>query len=213
VLSAAHLTYVFVTLLAMINPIEAAGAFETLTSRMPAADQQRIALRATLFAALILIAFGIVGNALFDALGISIEAFKIAGGLLLFKVGFDMVFADQQADERAASKEGATSRPTPDPSVFPLAIPIISGPGALTAIVAIFGKVHGQVMGYAIVIAIAVLVFAITFVAMRGASRLSQALGRSGVDAIGRLIGIVVAAIAIQLIVDGIGGLTKTAIH
>jgi multiple antibiotic resistance protein len=212
-LTAGFLTYVFVTLLAMINPIEAAGAFETLTSRMPAAEQQRIALRATLFAALILIAFGIIGNALFDALGISIQAFKIAGGALLFKVGFDMVFADQQADERAASKEGAAPRPSPDPSVFPLAIPIISGPGALTAIVTIFGKVHGQVVGYVVVTAIALVVFAITLVAMRGAARLSAVLGRSGVDAIGRLIGIIVSAIAIQLVVDGIGELTKAAIR
>jgi multiple antibiotic resistance protein len=213
VLTASYLTYVFVTLLAMINPIEAAGAFETLTSEKTAAEQKQIALRATLFGALILVAFGIVGNALFDVLGISIQAFKIAGGLLLFKVGFDMVFADQQADERVASKVGAASRPSRDPSVFPLAIPIITGPGALTAIVTIFGKVHGYVMGYVVVTVIALVVFALTLVAMRGASKLSQALGRSGVDAIGRLIGIVVAAIAVQLVVNGIGEITKGAIH
>ncbi len=212
-LSAGFLTYTFVTLLAMINPIEAAGAFETLTSRNTVAEQRKIALRATIYAAVILVGFGIAGNALLEALGISIQAFKIAGGILLFKVGFDMVFAEQQADDSAAETENAAAKPSPDPSVFPLAIPIISGPGALTAIVTLFGRVHGFTGGHLAIIAIALVVFAITYVTMIGAHQLTRALGTSGIDALGRIIGIIVAAIAIQLVIDGVGEITKSAIH
>jgi multiple antibiotic resistance protein len=212
-LSTGAIVYIFVTLLAMINPLEAAGAFETLTSRMPGDRQRAVALRSTIVAAAILIAFGIVGNALLSVLGISLQAFKIAGGLLLLKVGFDMVFAQEQTGDEAANAEGKTSRPSPDPSVFPLAIPIISGPGALTAIVTIFGKVQGNLTGHAIVIEIALAVFTITYATMRLSARLTRLLGQSGVNAVGRIVGIIVAAIAVQLTIDGIGEITKSVIH
>jgi hypothetical protein len=121
--------YSFVTLLAMVNPIEAAGAFASLTGDKTPQQRNTIAMRATLLAAGILVGFALVGDALLRALGISIEAFQIAGGLLLLRVAFNMVFAKETDNDTA---DDAKSRPqsSSDPSVFPLAIPIITGPGA-----------------------------------------------------------------------------------
>ncbi|HEY1655072.1 MAG TPA: MarC family protein [Candidatus Tumulicola sp.] len=202
--------YSFVTLLAMVNPVEAAAAFATLTAGRSPADQAKIALRAALVGGLILIAFGYAGEALLKALGISMPAFKVAGGLLLLKVGFDMVFAQQTSSDTADTEKARA--PASDPSVFPLAIPIISGPGALTASVALVNRAHeNQVLTDAFFILIAAVVFAITYVAMRGSQRLTQLLGKTGVDATGRLVGIIVAAIAVQLIVDGAGAIVHAA--
>lgn len=202
--------YSFVTLLAMVNPVEAAAAFTTLTSGRTPAEQAKIALRAAIVGLLILVAFGYAGEALLKALGVSMPAFKVAGGLLLLKVGFDMVFA-QQTSSDAADTEKARA-PASDPSVFPLAIPIISGPGALTASVALVNRAHeNQVLADLAFVLIAAVVFAITYLAMRGSQRLTRLLGKTGVDATGRLVGIIVAAIAVQLIVDGATGIVRAA--
>jgi multiple antibiotic resistance protein len=205
--------YVFVTLLAMLNPIEAAAAFATLTEGRPAAEQAKIALRATIVAGITLIAFGFAGEALLGALGVEIGAFKIAGGLLLLKVGFDMVFAEK-TDRQTADKAKATERPASDPSVFPLAIPIITGPGALTASVALINPTdaHRDLNG-GIFVAMAVLVVAITYAFMRAAEKLCTWFGDTGVDAVGRIVGIIVAAIAVQLVVNGVAGLTTLQIR
>ncbi len=201
--------YSFITLLAMVNPIEAAGAFASLTVDRSAAERSRIAMRATLVAAFILLAFGFIGDALLSALGISLQAFKIAGGLLLLRVGFNMVFA-QQTDTDTADKAKTTVHATNDPSVFPLAIPIISGPGALTAIVAILGKSHSDPwLTYGAILLITIVVFALTYAAMLSSGLLLRFLGRTGVEAISRVAGIIVAAIAVQLIIDGAGELTR----
>jgi multiple antibiotic resistance protein len=202
-----EVAFAFVTLLAMINPIEAAAAFDVLTSHDSPAQRRQIALRATIVATVILLAFGFVGEALLHALGITFSAFRIAGGLLLLRVGFNMVFA-QQTDTEQATGDQAAPRRAPDPSVFPLAIPIITGPGALTIILTFFGRAEGHWPGMTLLCIISLVVMAITYVTMRASERLTMLLGDSGVDAIGRLAGILVAAIAIQLIITGIAETT-----
>jgi len=196
--------YSFVTLLVMVNPVEAAAAFDTLTAGDTPQRQAAIAWRATIVGAGILLVFGFAGEVILRALGISFPAFRIAGGLLLFKVGSNMVFAQQtQTDEASAQK----NLQRPDPSVFPLAIPIITGPGALTAAVTLFAKAHEQphhLLAVAYLIIITAVVFALTYVTMRGSQQLTALLGATGVDAVGRIMGIIVAAIAVQLIVEGI---------
>ena len=205
--------YSFVTLLAMVNPVEAAAAFATLTSGRSPANQARIALRAAVVGLGILLAFGYAGEALLKAIGVSLASFKVAGGLLLLKVGFDMVFAQRTSSDAAESEKSLPS-PTSDPSVFPLAIPIISGPGALTASVALVNRAHeNQVLTDLAFVLIAAIVFAITYLAMRGSQRLTRVLGKTGVDATGRLVGIIVAAIAVQLIVDGVSPIARGLFH
>ena len=197
----------------MVNPVEAAAAFATLTSGRSPASQARIALRAAVVGLGILLAFGYAGEALLKAIGVSLASFKVAGGLLLLKVGFDMVFAQRTSSDAAESEKSLPS-PTSDPSVFPLAIPIISGPGALTASVALVNRAHeNQVLTDLAFVLIAAIVFAITYLAMRGSQRLTRVLGKTGVDATGRLVGIIVAAIAVQLIVDGVSPIARGLFH
>jgi MarC family membrane protein len=205
--------YVFVTLLAMLNPVEAAAAFATLTEGRSVRDQAQIAKRATIVATIALIAFAFAGEALLNALGVEIGAFKIAGGLLLLKVGADMVFAEK-TDRQTADSAKATSGPMSDPSVFPLGIPIITGPGALTASVALVNPTdtHHYLNG-GIFVAMALLVMAITYASMRGAQTLTRWFGATGIDAVGRIVGIIVAAIAVQLIINGVSSLTNIKFH
>jgi multiple antibiotic resistance protein len=205
--------YVFVTLTAMLNPIEAAAAFATLTEGCSAREQATIALRASIVAGVTLIAFAFAGEALLGALGVEIGAFKIAGGLLLLKVGFNMVFAER-TDTQTADSAKAVAPAVTDPSVFPLAIPIITGPGALTASVALVNpNPDHQLLNGGVFVIVAIVVVAITYLFMRGAQRLTMWFGKTGVDAVGRVVGIIVAAIAVQLIINGVGGLTNLKIR
>ena len=198
----ANALYAFVTILVMINPVEAATAFGTLTSGMNGAQKASIALRSTIIATIILLSFGFGGDATLTALGISFAAFRVAGGLLLMRVGFNMVFGD-------SSSQGDKGKPAaqPDPTVFPLAIPIITGPGAMTAMIGLVTKTHDNPLKAVALIVIALVVMLITYVAMRAYTKLEKFFGPSGIDALGRVIGIIVTAIAIQFIVDGIGEL------
>ena len=202
--TSADIFYVFVTLLAMINPIEAAAAFATLTGGRTRQERASIALRATIVGGVALIAFAFVGDGLLDALGVSMSAFRIAGGLLLLKVGFNMVFAEK-TDRQTADAAKATSPPQSDPSVFPLGIPIITGPGALTVSVALVNLNSGKGPFDAIVfVGVTIVVFAITYLFMRGAEQLTKWFGQTGVDAMGRIAGIIVSAIAVQLVLNGL---------
>jgi MarC family membrane protein len=202
-----EIVYFFVTLIALVNPISAAAAFATLTEEDSPKEQSRIATRAAIVAAIALIAFAFAGEALLEALGVEIGAFKIAGGLLLLKVGFDMVFAER-THRQVADDAKTDAPPTPDPSVFPLAIPIITGPGALTASVALLHPTEGRSANAFIFVAVALVVVAITYVSMLAAQQLTKRFGQTGIDAVGRVVGIVVAAIAVQMIVNGVSSLT-----
>jgi multiple antibiotic resistance protein len=197
------LFYDFVTLLAVVNPIEAAATFATLTSAESSQNQARIAARSSIIALIILVAFGFIGDGLLKALGIGFPAFRIAGGLLLLKVGFDMVFAKDTGTQKLAPGEEQAAVTSADPSVFPLAIPIITGPGALTTIVTLMSKRNESWLEVGLVTLIAVAVLSITFLAMRASQSLKKVLGTTGINAVGRVMGIIVSAIAIQLVVDG----------
>jgi multiple antibiotic resistance protein len=198
--------YAFVTLLALVNPISAAAVFMAVTDGRSPEDRKKIAKHATIIAGVTLVAFAFAGEALLGALGVKIGAFKVAGGLLLLKVAFDMVFAEKP-DRRAVdrSKENAGQN---DPAVFPLAIPMISGPGALTASVALVDSPDRRLQTGAIFIIAALAVIGITYAFMRGAGKLTRWFGETGIDAVSRVVGIVVAAIAVQLVVNGVSGLT-----
>lgn len=200
--------YTLVTFLAMINPVEAAAMFATVTAGRTAREKRQIAWKATNTAAVILLGFGIVGNQLMRTLGISLAAFKIAGGLLLLQVGFGMV----SAAATRADRDDAPA-PQPDPSVFPLAIPIISGPGALTVSVTLFGRAEGKILTILLIASIALVVFGLTYLAMRASGILVRVLGPSGVEAVGKVLGIIVAAIAIQLVIDGLSQITGGFVH
>lgn len=198
------LFYDFITLLAVVNPIEAAATFATLTGGRTPRVQARIALRASIVALIILVVFGFAGEGLLKALGVGFPAFRIAGGLLLLRVGFNMVFAKETGTQKMSADEQEHAAETEDPTVFPLAIPIITGPGALTTMVALMTKRHESPLEMLLVGVVAVIVMAITYLSMRASQGLTRVLGSTGVNATGRVVGIIVAAIAIQLIIDGL---------
>lgn len=129
--------------------------------------------------------------------------------MLLLKVGFDMVFA-QRTHREVADDSKTDAPPSPDPSVFPLAIPIITGPGALTASVALLNPTDASHSANALIfIVVALVVVAITYASMLAAETLTRRFGQTGIDAVGRVVGIVVAAIAVQMIVNGVSSLTN----
>lgn len=206
----AEIFYNFVTLLAMVNPVEAAAAFATLTADRSSKERAAVALRSTLIAAGILLAFSYAGEALLRAIGVSLPAFKIAGGLLLIRVGFGMVFNEKST--QPAKQDAQAPSQAADPSVFPLAIPIITGPGALTAGVTLLSHVHEHrvIMDGAFIVIILV-VFLITYVSMRSSEFITKWLGPIGIDATGRLVGIIITAIAVQMAVNGIYGLLQAS--
>ncbi len=193
------LFYDFVTLLAIVNPIQAAATFATLTVGASPAQEKRIATRACVTAFIIMVVFGFVGQYLLQALGITFGAFRVAGGILLLLVGLNMVFL-----KPASEHESGGGSPADDPSIFPLAIPMISGPGALTTIVALISKRRESPVEVALVVVIAALVIAITLFAMRISQPLLKFFGTSGINAISRIMGVLVASIAVQLIVMGL---------
>jgi multiple antibiotic resistance protein len=205
--------YVFVALIALINPISTAAVFVTLTEGRSRAEQTQIANRAAIIAGIALIAFAFIGEALLKALGVELGAFKIAGGLLLLKVAFNMVFAEKPERRVEVHHAKAAMGPASDPAVFPLAIPIITGPGALTASVALVNpSPRNALLNGATFVIVALVVIGITYLFMRGSETLTKWFGETGIDAVGRIVGIVVAAIAVQLIVNGIASLMNLKI-
>jgi multiple antibiotic resistance protein len=179
--------------------------FATLTEGANAAYRKRMAIKSVIVAGMIIIGFALSGAAFLEGMGISIDSFRIFGGLLLFLVALEMVFA-RESGTRTSTDEQAESRRRADISVFPLAFPFMSGPGALTTILLWFGPVSAvdQPALFAALLAAAVLVLLISLVMMLGAGPLMRILGATGTNVANRLLGVVLGALAVQFIVDGI---------
>lgn len=196
----------FITLLVVIDPVGVAASFVPLTAGMSNADRKRVARRGVLIAGGILLAFALGGNAFLAALGIELAAFRIAGGILLFFLAIEMILV-RQADSRTTPVEQAEAGRREDISVFPLAIPLIAGPGAITSVVLLMGHAWESrpwlSVGFLAVGAVALL---ITYVALLTASRLVRLLGVTGANVVGRVLGIVLAALAVQFVLDGLRG-------
>lgn len=195
----------FVVFFLVVEPISLVPVFATLTEGANAAYRKRMATKSVIVAGMIVIGFALSGAAFLDAMGISIDSFRIFGGLLLFLVALEMVFA-RESGTRTSTDEQAESRRRADISVFPLAFPFMSGPGALTTILLWFGPVSvvDQPALFVVLLAAAVLVLLISLVMMLGAGPLMRILGATGTNVANRLLGVVLGALAVQFIVDGI---------
>lgn len=188
---------VFVTLFVVVDPIGLAPLFVALTDGMDVQKRRRIALRACLIAAAILALFGLVGEDLLGAVGISMPAFRISGGVLLFITALDMLF------ERRTQRRENNANSENDPSVFPLAMPLLAGPGAMTSMILLTGEhpdVKGQAIVFSVMFAILILVFAMFLVS----GILAKAMGRTGIMVTTRLFGIFLSALSVQFILDGL---------
>ncbi|MFZ9651880.1 MAG: MarC family protein [Steroidobacteraceae bacterium] len=195
----------FVVFFVVVSPISILPEFASLTEGATSAYKKRMAIKATVISALIVVLFAVAGTALLDAMGISIQSFRIFGGLLLFLVALEMVFA-RESGTRTSADEQVESRRRADISVFPLAFPLLAGPGALTTILLSFGRVSvwSDPLTFFVLLLAAWVVLGIAFVLMLSAERVTRLIGHTGSNVANRLLGVVLGALAVQFVVDGI---------
>ena len=180
----------------VIDPIGTALIFHGLTTGCERAYAKRMALRSTLIAAAIVLVSAFFGEALLTKLGISIEALRVSGGLLLFITAFNMVTKGETGRKWESGEEV-------DISVFPMSIPLLSGPGCLTVTILLFSQTPTVSGSISLVIAVLV-IYLFTYLALSSANRVKDLIGRTGDDILRRLFGVILAALAIQFIADGV---------
>ncbi len=187
----------FVTFVVVVDPISTTPLFAALTAEASASERRRIALRGVAIATGVLIAFALGGEWLLTALGIGLPAFRIAGGILLLLLAIDMVMARQSGLRAMTPGEEAESNQRADVSVFPLAIPLIAGPGALTMVVLLMGAAAGDLRTQAVIIAVLVAVLVVTLACLLLVNGIMRLLGVTGINVVTRVFGIITAALAV----------------
>lgn len=194
----------FIVLFVVIDPVGTAPIFGALTRGGDRAYRRRMAFKGIGLSTGILMVFAFIGDWLLSALGISIPAFKIAGGLLLFLLAIDMVFARQSGLRSATVREQEEARFKEDISVFPLAFPLLAGPGALTTILLLLGDAEGDPVHFAGILGVILFVLLLTLITLLLAGGIMKLLGETGANVLDRLFGVILSALAVQFVVDGI---------
>ena len=192
----------FVTLLVTIGPIETAAIFASLTKGIHRTHRVSLAIRSIMVASALLLMFALAGNILLTLLHVSLPAFQIAGGLLLFLQALTLTFSKSGLSSISEGEHREAELPG-DIAVFPLAFPIIAGPGSLSAIVLLMGRVEGWESRGAI-IGVLALCLTLTLVAMLATDWIMDLLGKTGSDVVGRISGVLLAALAVQFALDGL---------
>lgn len=193
-----------VTLLVIVDPPGCAPIFAGLTGQASPAQRRSMAIRAVLIAAGILLFFALLGQAFLGALGIGLPAFSIAGGILLFLFATDMIF-EKRTERRQARAADVAAREVEDVSVFPMAIPMIAGPGSIATIMLLVARAKSVEEQVAVYLALAI-VLGLTLAALLAARPLMNLLGEKVEAMITRLLGVILAALAAQIVVDGLKG-------
>ena len=194
----------FTTFFVTISPIEAAAMFAAITADSSAAHRRSMAIRGSLIASGIMLVFALFGELLLSTLGISLAALRTAGGILLLLIGIDMVFARSSGGTSTTDEETKEAEQKQDISVFPLATPLIAGPGAMGAAILLMANAQGEWKIQAIVIVSMLAILLITFFALLGATYIQKLLGVTGLHVISRIFGVLLSALAVQFIFDGI---------
>ena len=194
----------FTTMFIIIDPPGLAPVFIALTQGMTAAQRRAIAIRACATSAVLMIVFLFLGETVLGFIGISMDAFRIAGGILLFLTALDMLFQRRQARREDSAAEGQAEHED-DPSVFPLALPLIVGPGAITTIILLAGQAAGAA-DFGAIAGVLMAVLLIVFVAFLAAPAIERALGITGLNIVTRVLGMLLAALAVQFVLDGLRG-------
>jgi multiple antibiotic resistance protein len=197
-----HFTAAFITLIVVVEPFGLAPIFLAATRAMARDSRAEVAARASIFGFLILVGAALVGERLLSALGISMAAFRIAGGLLLFSIASEMVLGLRIARDARAAKQ-ALEENIHDPAAFPLAIPLMAGPGAIAATLLLAGRAQGDYFSLALLITAIALVALICFGVCLAATRIEKALGASGALVVAKLLGVLLSALAVQYVIDG----------
>jgi MarC family membrane protein len=192
-----------VTLIVVVDPVGLVPTFLAITERMAETVRRKVALRASLIAGAILIGVALIGDWLLRQLGITLPAFRIAGGLLLFAVAFEMVLGIRQR-RATEDAEQALEEHARDVAAFPLAIPMMAGPGAITAVILLAGQAAYRPQWLAVLLAVIVIVMLACVVSFFAAGRIGKLLGVTGNVVASRLLGVLLAALAVQYVVDGV---------
>lgn len=200
----------FATLFVIIDPIGLAPIFLVLTQGMSRKDRGSIALRASLTAFVILAAFAIAGGELLAVLGITLSAFRIAGGLLLFWIAAEMIFEKRVERKTKTAKRSVSKDDIRSLAIFPLSIPLMAGPGAISATV-ILASDELSYLDYALLVGVIFVIMALCYLVFRLAERIDPLLGEAGRILLSRLLGVLLAALSVQFVVDGITTLIKAA--
>ncbi len=194
----------FTTMFIILDPPGLVPVFIALTQGMTAEQRRAIAIRACIVAGVLMLLFLFVGEAVLGFIGISMDAFRIAGGILLFLTALDMLFQRRQARRADNAAEGQAEHHD-DPSVFPLALPLIVGPGAITTIILLAGNATSAA-DFGAIAGVLMAVLLITFLAFLIAPTIERALGKTGLNIVTRVLGMLLAALAVQFVLDGLRG-------
>lgn len=197
----AFLITAFATLFVVIDPPGLVPMFIALTVGMSSERRAAMARRACIIATVLLMLFGLAGETVLGFIGISMPAFRIAGGILLFLTALDMLF-----ERRTQRREGQHADPDHDPSVFPLATPLIAGPGAIATMILLVGQSGPGWGGTAAVLGLLVIMMLATYLFLLASPPLERLLGRTGTIVITRLLGMLLAALSVQFVIDGVRG-------
>ncbi len=198
-MDSAFLITAFATLFVVIDPPGLVPLFIALTQGMDPAHRRAMARRACLIAAFLLLIFGLFGESILGFIGISMPAFRIAGGILLFLTALDMLF-----ERRTQRREGQQPDPDHDPSVFPLATPLIAGPGAIATMILLMGQAGETLPAKLAVIGLLAAIMLVTFLFLLASPPIERLLGRTGTVVITRLLGMLLAALSVQFVIDGV---------
>jgi multiple antibiotic resistance protein len=202
-MSANDLTAGFVTLFVVVDPLGLVPSFVAITHGLPEHARRAVALRACLIAAAILAGVTLIGAWLLGALAITLPAFRIAGGLLLFSIASEMVFG-VRIERQSKAAEDAIEERVRNIAAFPLAIPLMAGPGAITACVLLAGRADAQPLHLAMLLGVIAAVLVICLIVFLLAARVATWLGVTGSVVLSRLLGVLLAALAVQFVIDGV---------
>lgn len=192
------------TFFATIGPADLVLVYAALTQKNTRAQRHAMALRATLIAAAILLFFAVFGDAMLKLFGITLPALRIAGGILLLLISIDMVFARHSGGTGTTPEEENEAQSRPDISVFPLATPLIAGPGAISAVILLATGSGGFNLKWGAVVLALLVILGLCWGAMRVAVPLQRLLGLTGLAVVSRVVGVLLAALAVQFLLDGI---------
>lgn len=192
------------TFFATIGPLDIAVIFAALTGKTAPKESRRMAVRGTLIAGAILLLFALIGEIILNSLGISLAALRTGGGILLLLIGIDMTFGRTTGGTSTTEDENEEASHKEDISVFPLATPLIAGPGTIGSVILLMANAEGDITHQAVVLAALAAILLLTLIMLLLASKIQDMLGVTGMHVISRIFGVLLSALAVQFIFDGI---------
>ena len=194
---------VFSAIFFVVDPLGALPIYMAMTSRDTPEKRRSIAFRSTFAAVLFLVGFALAGHIIFKLFGITLAAFKVAGGIILLQMSIDMISA-RETRVRTSPEELEEGIQKEDVAIIPLAIPMMAGPGSISTVMVLMGRSSGSIVRSAVVIGAVVVTGIISYYILRGGELAMKILGHTGLNVIGRVMGLILSAIAIQFIIDGL---------